>query len=176
MNNDIKEFLNIIQNIKRADYFNASRTYQHHGGKSTVYRHSIRCAYRAYRIGKYFKIGKDKLKSTVIAALLHDSYGYDRVANHVGIVSSIKYNNGLEKLTHLHAFYHGKEAVDFTSQYVELNKNQKDAIIKHMFPLYPLPPLHIEGWILTLADKLVATEECIDTAKLFVVNGISPRK
>lgn len=164
MKTDLKEFLYIIKQVKREKYFNASRRFRHHGGDSTVYRHSIRCAYCAYQIAKFFKLRKNKLESTVIAALLHDSYGYDRVANHVGIRSSLRDNKGIEKLTKIHAFYHGTEAVNFVSEYYRLNKAQRDAIIKHMFPLYPIPPCYVEGWIVTLADKIVASRECTITA------------
>ena len=33
-----------------------------------------------------------------------------------------------------------------------------DIIIKHMFPLNIKPPKYIEGWIVTLVDKLVSLE------------------
>lgn len=168
MQKDIKEFIGIIRDIKRAQYFNNSRHFNHHGGKSTIYRHSISCAYCSYKIAKALKLSEDKIKSVTIAALLHDSYGYDRVANHIGIVSSIKQNRGIHKLTHLHAFYHGYEAVNFVSKYIDLNEEQKNAIITHMFPLYPIPPIHTEGWILTVADKIVASGECFDTLRIML--------
>ena len=63
----------------------------------------------------------------------------------------------------MHAFNHGYEAIINSEKYINLNDHQKDAILKHMFPLYPIPPKHIEGWLITIADKIIATQECLYT-------------
>lgn len=39
-----------------------------------------------------------------------------------------------------------------------LDERQRSAITSHMFPLAPVPR-NSEGWVLTLADKLVASRE-----------------
>lgn len=34
-----------------------------------------------------------------------------------------------------------------------------NSIRTHMFPLTPVPPRHVEGWLVTAADKISATTE-----------------
>ena len=40
-----------------------------------------------------------------------------------------------------------------------MNDIEKDIIAKHMFPLTPFPPMHREGFIVSLADKWCALAE-----------------
>lgn len=160
---ELREFVHIARSIIHYDFYKASKQFGHHGGTNNVYKHCVSVGYRAYRIGKVFKLNNNRLQSVVYAALLHDMFGHSFWGNKSNIINSLKNNKGFDKIRKIHAFYHGEEAVINTSKYISLNEYQKDAIIKHMFPLYPIPPKHIEGWILTLADKLVATEEIKDT-------------
>ena len=41
----------------------------------------------------------------------------------------------------------------------DLNKKEKDIIIKHMWPLTIIPPRYIESFIITLVDKYCALKE-----------------
>ena len=46
-----------------------------------------------------------------------------------------------------------------------LSQRQRDAITSHMFPLAPVPR-NSEAWVLTLADKVVASREVGETVGL----------
>ncbi len=50
-----------------------------------------------------------------------------------------------------------------------------DSIEHHMFPLV-LPPHHLEGWIITLADKLVSSGVFLDYHEWLHYLGIQKEK
>ena len=54
-------------------------------------------------------------------------------------------------------------AYENSSKYYNLSEIEKDAIISHMFPWNLKMPKYKEGWIVTIADKLVATKEGYST-------------
>lgn len=41
----------------------------------------------------------------------------------------------------------------------DLNDIERNSIENHMFPMTPVPPAYIEGYLVTLSDKLSATAE-----------------
>lgn len=58
----------------------------------------------------------------------------------------------------MHAFAHGARAARRADRFFPLDERQRSAIVSHMFPLAPVPK-NAEAWILTLADKVVASRE-----------------
>lgn len=164
------DFENLIQDIKERDFFQETKTFHHHGGNNNIYLHCLRTAYLVYVMCLFLKLSPPIRRSAVIAALLHDIFGYDWIEKSE-TTEAWKKEKGLRKITKMHAFNHGAEAIDNVEQYIELNDHQKDAILKHMFPLYPVPPKHIEGWLLTLADKIVATQELVGGIVYTIRNG-----
>ncbi len=48
-----------------------------------------------------------------------------------------------------------------------INKIEEDIILKHMFPLNIDIPKYRESWIVTVADKISASIEFIEGAKMF---------
>ena len=88
--------------------------------------------------------------------MLHDFFGYNwRDESHKQMVHQY---TGWKRVTHMHAFLHGTVAADRASRYFALDYRQYAAIKTHMFPLAPMPR-NSEAWIVTLADKIVATRE-----------------
>lgn len=61
-----------------------------------------------------------------------------------------------------HAFTHGKTAYENASKIFELNKIEKDMIIKHMWPVTISFPRYLETLILTFVDKYCATRESFE--------------
>ena len=62
------------------------------------------------------------------------------------------------RLTHMHGFIHGHIAAARAKRVFGLSDRECDAIARHMFPLAPIPRSRI-AWIVTLADKAVASRE-----------------
>ena len=63
----------------------------------------------------------------------------------------------------MQGFSHPKTAAYNARKYFDIDDKQADMIETHMFPLTACPPKSREGWLLTLADKLVAIREMTQT-------------
>lgn len=144
-NNYQEEFLNIINPIITHEEFLKRKEFMHHG-KTTVFDHSMKVAYRAYKIAKKLKLN---YKDAAIAGILHDFYYKPW--------QSLDRNTPLLKK---HGFVHGNEASINSLKYFPslVNDEILDAIKKHMFPLTITPPKYKLGWVLTLADKIESME------------------
>ena len=109
------------------------------------FEHCYVASYYCYKICKKLKL--DYI-SAARGAMLHDLFLYDwRIKNsHSG----------------LHAFTHGKTAYENASKIFELNKIEKDMIIKHMWPVTISFPRYLESYILTFVDKYCAMRESFE--------------
>ena len=139
-----KEFYKIISPILRNSEFQRRRTFLHH--QDSVYDHCLRVSYRAYKISCF--LSKIRVENAVIAGLLHDFYlepWRDR-----------KCKNFFK----MHGFVHGGiskwNSYQFFPEY--MNSRIANSIHRHMFPLTIIPPRYLEGWVVTLADKIVSLE------------------
>lgn len=119
--------------------------YQH--GNVTTFAHSIRVAclavWMADRAHLWHRVD---LRSLIRAALLHDYFLYDWH----------DWDNGTHRM---HGFTHGRAALRNALRDFHLNAIERDSIANHMFPMTPMPPRFIEGYLVTLADKCSATLE-----------------
>ena len=119
--------------------------YQH--GAVTTYAHSIRVACLAVWFADRLRLWhRVDLRSLIRAALLHDYFLYDWHA----------WDNGEH---HWHGFTHGGAALANALEDFKLNRIERDSIANHMFPMTPQPPRYIEGYLVTMADKVSATRE-----------------
>lgn len=142
-----KEFYMIAEPILRNKEFQRRKKFLHH--YDSVYNHSLKVAYTAYRIAKVVeRYKKININNVVISALLHDFYTTPW--------REYKTNSLLKK----HGFVHGKIAASNSYMFFPslMNKRIENAIKRHMFPLTIMPPKYIEGWIITLADKYVSLD------------------
>lgn len=138
------EFQNIISDLIKNDTVQEMKKYRQHFNTS-CFEHCYVASYYCYKICKMMKL--DYI-SAARGAMLHDLFLYDwRVKNnHKG----------------LHAFTHGKTAYENASNLFELNKIEKDMIIKHMWPVTITFPRYMETLILTFVDKYCATKESFE--------------
>lgn len=142
-----KEFYEIAEPILRNSEFQRRRTFLHH--QDSVYDHSLRVAYVAYRMAKKIsKYKKVNVRNVVISALLHDFY----------LTPWREYKEAI--FWKKHGFVHGKIASLNSYHFFPklMNERVENAIKRHMFPLTLIPPKYIEGWIVTTADKYVSLE------------------
>lgn len=154
------EHIKIISEIINNDEFQKRKMYHHHG-EISVYEHSIKVMYLAYRIGKKFK--NVDINSIIIGGILHDFY-YD------------DWQLCTEKrpLFKKHGFVHAHEALLNAEKYFPhlMNDKVKNIIDRHMFPLNIVPPKYIEAWIVTLADKIVSFETFANPLFIFRLLGL----
>ncbi len=135
--------------VIESDVFQKSFMQVHHK-YSTVGEHSLGVAYYALRISyflHYLHIRPD-LENVVIASLCHD----------LGILRcKEKYRHELECcMKHPRDSVTVFRSMQFHFPYHEKEKKKRieNAIRHHMFPQTLLPPRYLEGFILTLADKI----------------------
>lgn len=149
-------FFEITEDIITHPLFQDLRQVPHHGGENSLYIHSVDTAKCAFRLAQAFHMSEDRVRSVTRAALLHDFFGYDwQGERHRRFMRRY---SGLKRLSHMHAFIHGAHAAQRAGRLFELDQRQRAAITSHMFPLAPVPR-NSEAWVLTLADKLVASKE-----------------
>jgi uncharacterized protein len=113
-------------------------------GTTSCYSHSISVAYYSLRLAESLGISCD-FGSLVIGALLHDYYLYDW--------------HDKDSSHRLHGFKHPKTALNNAMQDFDLNPVEQDIIMRHMFPLTPIPPKYLESLIVCLTDKFCSLAE-----------------
>ena len=115
-------------------------------GKRTVFEHSLAVALMCLTINEFLHLKLNE-RRLIRGALLHDYFLYDW---HVK-----------DKSHHLHGFRHPYFALENARKEYELDPVLEDMIVKHMFPLIPIPPKYRESWVLCIADKICASKETI---------------
>ncbi len=164
-------FDEITADILAHPLFQGLKEHCHHGKENTLYDHSLSTAYCAYRLALRFHLPEDRVRAVTRAALLHDFFLYDwRSEAHRRFVQQYK---GWHRIARMHAFTHGALAARRASRRFDLDDRQRAAITCHMFPLAPMPK-SAEGWILTLADKMVASRE-VSASMMCKVRRLYPR-
>ncbi len=121
----------------------SEKNYKHHG-TVTCYDHSVSVAKMSFRIARLLHL-KIETKSLIRGALLHDYYLYDW--------------HEPESHTGLHGFNHAKISLTNAERDFALDDIQRDIIAKHMFPMNIAIPRYKETVIVTIADKICATQE-----------------
>ena len=131
------KFIRIIKKTIKHNNYKKLKNIKHHINSNT-YRHSIKVAYLCYHHSTKYNLNVD-LMSLIRGALLHDYFLYDR--------------RKTKKLFHL--ITHPKTAYkNAILDYENINKIEKDIILRHMFPLTLIPPKTKEGWLVCFYDKI----------------------
>ncbi len=135
----------MIAELEVRGRFREEMRYVQHGTTS-VYEHSIKVAYTSMRIAERFVL-RVNYRALVRGALLHDYFLYDwhEKGGHHG----------------LHGFTHGAAAADNAERDYCIEPLERNIIVRHMFPLTPIPPKYKEAWLVCLADKYCALVETL---------------
>lgn len=143
------EFNDITKDILQHPEFLKLKTLRHH--KKDIYHHVARVSYLSFVWAKRFKLD---YVAAARGGLLHDFFVYDW--RHEGSIKK-------KKLFEKHGFTHSKEALQNARTHFDLTEKEANIIIRHMFPLTPIPPKYPEGWIVTMVDKYVTIAEYIES-------------
>jgi uncharacterized protein len=141
------EFYNIIKDIYEHDEFLKLKEHYHHN--SSIYEHVMDVSYFSYRVCKFLKLD---YQSAARGALLHDFFLYDWRNHDVPDLPEDK----------LHGIEHPKIALTNAEKHFILNDIEKDIVIKHMWPLTLVPPKYKESFIVSFADKYLASKEFVN--------------
>ncbi len=138
------EYYNIIQEIAEHEEFLKLKEFYHHN--SSIYTHVHDVAYLTYRICKFLKLDH---YSAVRGALLHDFFLYDWRNHDEPDLPRHKY----------HGIAHPAIALNNARKHFSINEIEADIIRKHMWPLTIIPPKYKESFIVSFADKYLASRE-----------------
>lgn len=118
--------------------------------------HSIRVACVNLYLSKKIHVSEE---SAVKIGLFHDFCLVDYYKEHHMKMS--------ERHPGIYAFYHPIEAVKNAEGICDLTREEKQAIMSHMFPLSIRIPASRLGWLLTISDKIVAVYESFYGMRVF---------
>ena len=141
-----REFVKIAREVMHSGRYREMKKYYSHSDV-TVYTHCVKVAYAAYSFAVKHGIRCD-LKALVRGALLHDYYLYDWHDPNKGF--------------RWHGFKHHRFALRNAEQDYPILRREREIIRSHMFPLtFWCVPKCREAWIVSVADKIVASEETL---------------
>ena len=140
-----------IRTLEKEGRLTMEKSYIQHGSTS-VYEHSVKVAYTSLYFARRFRLNIDE-KSLIRGALLHDYFLYDWHEN--------------DPSHRLHGFTHPKRALINATADWNLSDRTQNIILRHMFPLTPVPPACREAWLVCLADKVCALAETFHMTEQF---------
>lgn len=136
-------YLRCVSDLIRSERVRSMKNYVQHGEVSCL-EHCLYVSYVSYRVCRKWRLDSC---SAARGALLHDFFLYDwHTGNPYG---------------GLHAFQHPRSALRNADRYFALNPLEREIILRHMWPLTPMPPRHPEAFIVSLADKYCALMETV---------------
>ena len=95
-------------------------------------------------------------ESAYLAGLLHDLFVYDW------------HFCRREIKGYFHGFTHPRAALINARKYFKLNAREENTILRHMWPLTPIPPATAAGFAVTAADKICSLEETLGNFRLWL--------
>lgn len=153
------EYLCLVQDILEHPVFcSMERYYQH--GTTTCMEHCIRVSYLSYRICR--RLGWD-CSAAARAALLHDLFLYDW-HTHAELTGE-----------RFHGLTHPRTALDNAVRYFDLNRREQNTILRHMWPLTPIPPATLEGLAVCYADKVCSSAEVAGNIRDWILSKTGVR-
>lgn len=148
-----QEYLACVKDILDNPVFISMDQYIQHGN-TTCKAHCIQVSYLGYKLCKRFG---GNWRSAARAGLLHDLFLYDW------------HTHAKETGNRFHGFTHPRTALENAVRYFELTKEEQGIILRHMWPLTPVPPSTAAGFAVTYADKFCSTAETLGRVKGWLV-------
>ena len=145
--NNKEKLEEIIAFLRENTRFDETKNFIQHGNTS-VYTHVISVAKKSIEIAEKYNLKVD-MDSMIRGALLHDYFLYD-------------WHDG-KRERWIHGFTHPMRAYKNAKSELNLDRIERDIIIKHMFPLTIIPPRYLESWIVTYSDKYVSAVETVSS-------------
>lgn len=147
-----EEYMECVKDIFDNPVFQSLDNYIQHG-TTTCKDHCIHVSFLGYKLCKRFG---GNWRSAARAGLLHDLFLYDW------------HTHAKETGNHFHGYTHPRTAFENARTYFELSCEEGDIILRHMWPLTPIPPATRAGFAVTFADKICSTAETTARMKSWV--------
>ena len=142
---DDDEYLEMVGDILDNEQFLSMNQFIQHGTTTTL-AHCLNVSYRSYRLCRRLGL---HARCAARAGLLHDLFLYDW---HTHVRDTGR---------HWHGLTHARAALDNADKYFDLNKRERNSILRHMFPLNITPPRYKEGYVIMYYDKVCGTLETL---------------
>lgn len=152
-------YLDCVRDILDNEVFQSMDHFIQHGN-TTCRVHCIQVSYLSYCICR--KMGWD-YRAAARAGLLHDLFLYDW------------HTHAKETGNHFHGFTHPRVAMINASRHFEVTEKEKQMILRHMWPLTPVPPTSMAGMAIVYADKFCSSAEVISRAKRWIFSRTGVR-
>ena len=136
-------YMDCVKDILEDPVFQSMDNYFQHGN-TTCKEHCIRVSYMSYRMCRRYGWG---YRQAARAALLHDLFLYDW------------HTHAKETGEYFHGFTHPRTAMRNAEIYFQVTEMEKNMILRHMWPLTPIPPKYKEGYTIIYADKFCGLVE-----------------
>lgn len=146
------EYMSCVKDIMDSPVFQSMDRYIQHGNTTTK-THCIQVSYLSYCICKKHSLD---YVTAARAGLLHDLFLYDwhTAGNHI------------------HGFTHPRVAMRNARKYFDLTPQEQNIILRHMWPLTPIPPRSAEGMVIVYADKFCSVNEVYGRMKRAVYRAV----
>lgn len=136
---DDEAYMVCVKDIMENPVFQSMDQFIQHGNTTTK-AHCIQVSYMSYCICR--KYGWN-YAAAARAGLLHDLFLYDwHTAKN-----------------HIHGFTHPRVAMNNAKKHFDLTDQELNIILRHMWPLTPIPPKSREGMVIVYADKFCGIHE-----------------
>lgn len=142
---DDTEYIACVEDILYNETVQSMREFPQHGRTSCL-AHSIAVSYLSYLSCKRLGLNAHEAAR---GGLLHDLFLYDWHEH--------RKNTG----NRFHGLTHPKIALENAEKEFDLTDLERDIIVKHMWPLTPVPPKYREGYIVAYHDKICSTKESL---------------
>lgn len=154
-----RDYMDCVRDIIEHPVFQSMDRYIQHGD-TTCKAHCIKVSYMGYSICR--RMGWDYVE-TARSGLLHDFFLYDW------------HTHAKETGEYFHGFTHPKTALKNAEKYFKLTEKEKNIILRHMWPLTPVPPKSREGLVIIYADKFCGLVEVIARIKRWLLYGFGKK-
>lgn len=137
------EYLEIVGGLLALEGVKQMAKYKQHSD-ITLLEHTMCVSFVAYNVCK--RLGLD-YRAAARAGLLHDLVYYDW--------------HDPDPSHRFHGYRHPGFALRNARELTTLTPVEENSIVRHMWPLTPIPPRYKVAWIITLVDKYCATKETL---------------
>ena len=150
-----REYMECVRDIMESPVFQSMESFIQHGD-TTCMAHCLQVSYMSYRICK--RLGWNWVEAAR-AGLLHDLFLYDW------------HTHRKETGNCFHGFTHPGKALENGIRHFDLTENEKNMILRHMWPLTPIPPKTREGFVIVYSDKYCGLAETFGRIKRWFPGG-----
>ena len=134
-------YLDCVKNLMATKEVGSMRRWRHHI-MITTYEHSVFVSYIAFRLARRWNCD---CRMAARMGLLHDLYLYDSKSADFGLIKQ--------------CFKHPATALENARAITDINSQEENIILSHMWPISTKAPHSKEAWIVNLADKVCSIME-----------------